>query len=92
MEAVRQELYLEEQEEKERQREAAAEAKRLRDMEEMQRVHKEQLYFKQLREEAEQRELEEFRQQVSAQRAALLQAAARGGRAARTGGVQTAGE
>ena len=67
MEQVRQELYLEEQEEKERQREAAAEAKRLHDVQEMQRVHKEQLYFKQLREEAEARELEEFRQQVSRQ-------------------------
>ena len=43
-----------------------ANARRPRGIEELQRVHQEQLYFKQLREEAEKREADEFRAQMMA--------------------------
>lgn len=64
MEEVRQDLYLEEQEEKERQRERERELKRYRDRDELQRVHAQQMHFKDLRRKAEQEEEEEFKKQV----------------------------
>ena len=66
MEEVRMELVIEEQEAKLQKKEREANAKRARDIEDLQRVHQEQLYFKQLREEAERREAEEFRAQMMA--------------------------
>lgn len=65
MENVRLELYQEEKEEKDRNRERQLREKQQQQMEELQRVHKEQLYLKKLRQDAEKAEEEEFRRQVN---------------------------
>jgi hypothetical protein len=65
MENVRLELYQEEKEEADRNRERELKEKQQRQMEELQRVHKEQLYLKKLRQDAEKAEEDEFRRQVN---------------------------
>ena len=64
MEQVRQDLYLEEQEEKALQAEIANEEKRKKQREELQRQHAEQMYYKELRRQAELDEEEEFKTQM----------------------------
>lgn len=65
MERVRQELYLEEQEEAERQKEMAEIERRIRQRLELQQTYQQQLQLKEYRRQAELKEEEEFKQQVS---------------------------
>merc|ERR1712142_884795 len=82
MERVRQELYLEEQEETARNMEREEIEKKLRQRVELRVAHQEQMNYKQARKQAEQEEEELFRQQMLAKfehddRIELLNAAAR---------------
>ena len=65
MERVRQELYLEEQEESERQKERAEIERQIRQRLELQKTYQEQLRLKEMRRQAEIEEEEEFKRQVS---------------------------
>ena len=65
MERIRMELHLEEQEERERQKERELLERRIRQRLELQGQHAQQMHFKQLRQQAEKEEEENFRQQVS---------------------------
>ena len=64
MDRVRQELYLEEQEQAVRHKERAEFERKLRQRLELQREHHEQVQFKQMREEAERREEESIKNQM----------------------------
>merc|ERR1712188_97273 len=64
MERLRQELYLEEQEEKARNEEKADQNKKYRQKIELRKYHAEQLAYKQAKRQAEQEEEEIFRQQM----------------------------
>ncbi|PIK60233.1 putative meiosis-specific nuclear structural protein 1 [Apostichopus japonicus] len=64
MERVRQELYLEEQEEAERQKEMAEIERRIRQRLELQQTYQQQLQLKEYRRQAELKEEEEFKQQM----------------------------
>ena len=66
MEQVRQDLYLEEQEEKARLADIAQDEKKKQQREELQRQHSEQMYYKELRRQAELEEEEEFKRQMLA--------------------------
>ena len=62
---MRQELYLEEQEEAERQKEMAEIERRIRQRLDLQQTHAEQLRLKEMKRQAEQAEEDEFRRNVS---------------------------
>ena len=66
MERLRQELYLEEQEETARAMEKADIEKKIRQRLELRQAHMEQMYYKEARNEAEKQEEEIFRQQMLA--------------------------
>lgn len=66
MERLRQELYLEEQEQTAREMERAEIEKKIRQRLELRQAHMEQMYYKTARNEAEQQEEEVFRQQMLA--------------------------
>ena len=65
MERVRMELVLEEQEERERMKEAADIERQMRQKIEMQMTHAQQMHYKTLRMEAEKEEEDTFRKQVT---------------------------
>lgn len=66
MERLRQELYLEEQEQTAREMERAEIEKKIRQRLELRQAHMEQMYYKKARNEAEKQEEEVFRQQMLA--------------------------